>query len=142
MNRVLLLLTLLVVPSTTLAQDDVPPIVTDGFALLLADGPAAAIDTWTAAWTAEADLIRQAQLKHGFDDMWETLGHATEYEIVTTSPIGTKVVDVFAVTVHVGQPLYLFLQAYDAPGGWMVTQVYANTSMTDVFPEWVMRGGR
>jgi hypothetical protein len=128
-------------PKHVVGQDQLPPIVEAGFDMLMSSGPDSAIDYWTAAWTSADDQLKQAQLKGAFRPLWASLGPAESYEIVHVDWIGSWVAEVFAVTAHPQQPLFFYLRAYRAPDGWMISQVNANTLMSEVFPEWVMRGG-
>jgi hypothetical protein len=134
----LLLFMLLALPVSAAAQEPLPSIVGEGFELLVSSGSEAAIDHWTAAWTSEQDLAKQRQLKDAFKNLFMGLGAPDGYEIVHSEWIGSRLVEVFAVTAHRQQPLFFYLRAYRAPAGWMITQVNAHTSIDEVFPDWVM----
>lgn len=136
----MILVALVLSPAAAAGQDDLPPIVGVGFDLLISSGPDAALDHWTVSWTTEEDVLKRAQLKSAFRPLWESLGHPDGYEIVQADRIGSRVIEVFAVTAHPMQPLFFYLRAYLSPEGWMISQVNANTAMSEVFPEWVMRG--
>lgn len=139
-RHIALLLTVLAFPLNANCQDALPPIVNGGFDLLISDGPDAAIDHWAASWTSDDDLLRKAQLKSAFRPLQESLGEPDGYEIIEADWIGARVVEVFAVVFHPKQPLFFYLRAYDSTTGWLISNVNANTSMSEVFPEWVMRG--
>ena len=139
MMRLLLLALFASTAAPITAQDaDLPPIVEAGFNALLNSGTDAAIDTWTASWVAEEDLLERAQLKSGFRPLWEGLGPAVDFEILTARSLGTHLLDVYAITRHRAQPLYFYLALYSGPGGWTVTMINAHTSRAELFPDWLI----
>ena len=141
MKRILAVLFVVAAPLSA-QNPDLPPMVAEGFQAMVAEGPVAAIDIWAAAWTSDSESINKAQLSNSFADIWETLGGASSFEILTINAIGTRVLEIYAISVHEAQPLYLNLDAYRSESGWRMTGLYAHTSIGEVFPGWVYEGSR
>lgn len=132
--RVLLLsMLLLAVPAAARAQE-VPALLTRGFAAYETGGYSAALDAWLVGWGPD-DVT---PVKEGFIPVFQQVedqaGHYVGSEFLGTVMWGEHSRRVYALVLYEERPLYARFDLYQIDGTWRLLNLTVNTDVERVFP--------
>jgi hypothetical protein len=133
MRALLLSMLLLAVPVAAKGQE-VPEIVTRGFAAYESGGYSAALDAWLAGWGADDIKSVKGEFIPVFIQMEEQSGAYVGSEVLGTVRWGEHARRVYALVMYEERPLFARFDLYQVGGQWRVLNVTLNTNVEQVFP--------
>ena len=133
-TKILLVLITLVFVSAPSYADNVPKIVIDGMNAYKTAGYNEAFTTWLRGSPMESDKTTTMNLKGGFTQVESIYGKMISYEIIKTIKISSSSNRVYAEINYEKGPVFMFLDCYKSPNGWIIPLMRFNTEADKILP--------
>jgi hypothetical protein len=140
MKRLCAGLALLAIVSTPVrgqsAAPPLPPVLTAGLRLIMADSSAAAMQVWSAGWAAE-DTAKVASVRQILEYLRANAGAVVGYDLVGSESVTPHLQRFYVLLRYERMPVYAQFTTYDAgkdAPAWKVATMSINTKATEVIP--------
>ncbi len=118
------------------AAPPLPPVLTAGLRLIVADSSAAAMRVWSGGWAAD-DTTKAASIRQVLEYLRANAGAVVGYDLVGSESVTPHLQRFYVLLRYQRMPVYVQFVTYDAgkdASAWMVASMSINTKATEVIP--------
>jgi len=133
-KKVLLVLLLVSAPVACFALEP-PKIVTDGLDGYKKSGYDEAFKIWMKGSPLENDKTSYMNMKGGMTQIEAAYGRMIGYEILKSVNMSPSTTRTYAVILYEMGPLFLYMDCYKSPKGWIIPEIQFHTKPQMVLPQ-------
>jgi len=134
-TKLVLVLMLCALAASNAFAENTPKVVLSAFDTYKASGYNEAFNVLLKGSPLESDKTTMMNLKGGFTQIEAMYGKMVGYEIIKSVMISTATNRTYAELRYEKGPVFVFIDSYKSPNGWIVPRMLFHTDAEKIFPE-------